>query len=170
VRVWATGGPIAEAVHLGADEYLPKPVNGEVLIDALNRLTGRSLTKVLLVDDEEVTHYPVRQLLPRRRFGLSIARNGRDGFTRLLELKPDVLLLDLRMPGMDGYTFLDRMSAFPTLAEVPAIVMTSTVLSAAARARLGRASIVMSRSDLSISVLIGAITSVQRASEPVGAA
>jgi CheY-like chemotaxis protein len=125
---------------------------------------------VLLVDDEEVTHYLVRQLLPRGHFGLSIASNGRYGFTRLLELKPDVVLLDLRMPGMDGYTFLDRMSAFPTLAEVPAIVMTSTVLSAADRARLGRASIVMSRSDLSISILIEAITNAQRTSEPVGAA
>ena len=92
-------------MHLGADEYIPKPVNGEVLIDALDRLTGRrSLTKVLLVDDEEVTHYLVRQLLPRGRFGLSIANNGRDGFERLLELKPDVVLLDLRMPGMDGYS------------------------------------------------------------------
>jgi CheY-like chemotaxis protein len=169
--VSSSTGDDRKAVHLGADEYIPKPVNGEVLIDALDRLTGRrSLTKVLLVDDEEVTHYLVRQLLPRGRFGLSIANNGRDGFERLLELKPDVVLLDLRMPGMDGYTFLDRMSASPTLAEVPAIVMTSTVLSAADHARLGRASLVMSKSDLSTSALIEAITRVQSAPEPIGAA
>ena len=60
---------IARRLHLGADEYLPKPVDGERLIDVLDRLTGRrSLTKVLLVDDEEVTHYLVRQLLPRARY------------------------------------------------------------------------------------------------------
>lgn len=169
--VSSSTGDDRKAVHLGADEYLPKPVNGEVLIDALDRMTGRrSLTKVLLVDDEEVTHYLVRQLLPRGRFGLSIASNGRDGFERLLELKPDVVLLDLRMPGMDGYTFLDRMSASPTLAEVPAIVMTSTVLSAGDHARLGRASLVMSKSDLSTSALIEAITGVQSTPEPIGAA
>jgi hypothetical protein len=62
------------------------------------------------------------------------------------------------------------MSASPTLAEVPAIVMTSTVLSAADHARLGRASLVMSKSDLSTSALIEAITRVQSTPEPIDAA
>lgn len=74
------------------------------------------------------------------------------------------------MPGMDGSTFLDGMSATPTLAEVPAIVMTSTVLSAADHARLGRASLVMSESDLSTSALIEAITRAPNTPEPIGAA
>jgi CheY-like chemotaxis protein len=168
--VISSTGDDRKAIHLGVDEYIPKPVDGELLIDALDRLTGRrSLTKVLLVDDEEVTHYLVRQLLPRGRYALSIANNGRDGFERLIELKPDVVLLDLMMPGMDGYTFLDRMNTSPTLADVPAVVLTSTVLGAADRARLGRASLVMSKSDLSISRLIEAITRAQRTPEPIGA-
>ena len=63
--VVSSTGEDRKAVHLGADEYLAKPVDGERLIDILDRVTGRrSLTHVLLVDDEEVTHYLVRQLLP----------------------------------------------------------------------------------------------------------
>ena len=90
-------------MHLGADEYLAKPVDGERLIDILDRVTGRrSLTKVLLVDDEEVTHYLVRQLLPRGRYRLWIASDGRPALAQLVEQKPDVVLLDLRMPRMNG--------------------------------------------------------------------
>ena len=98
-------------MHLGADEYLAKPVDGERLIDVLDRVTGRhSLTKVLLVDDEEVTHYLVRQLLPRST--LSVFRSPTtDGshWIVCVEQRPDVVLLDLRMPGMNGYEFLSRL-------------------------------------------------------------
>ena len=78
-----------KAKHLGADDYLAKPVDGERLIDILDRVTGRhSLTKVLLVDDEEVTHYLVRQLLPRAQYRLWIAVDGTDGLAQLVEQKP----------------------------------------------------------------------------------
>ena len=71
-------------MHLGADEYLAKPVDGESLIDVLDRLTGRrSLTQVLLVDDEEVTHYLVRQLLPRGAISAFDRQQRRDGLERL---------------------------------------------------------------------------------------
>ncbi len=171
VIVSSSTGDDRKAMHLGADDYIAKPVDGERLIDALDRVTGRrSLTKVLLVDDEEVTHYLVRQLLPRGRYGISISSNGRDGFDRLIELKPDVVLLDLRMPGMDGYTFLDRMSSYPSMANLPAIVLTSTILTEADRARLARAVVVMSKSELSSGSLIDAIARAQRAREPIGAA
>ena len=77
-----------KAKHLGADDYLAKPVDGERLIDILDRVTGRhSLTKVLLVDDEEVTHYLVRQLLPRAQYRLWIANDGTDALAQLVESK-----------------------------------------------------------------------------------
>ena len=169
--VTSSTGEDRKALHLGADEYLAKPLDGEQLIDALDRLTGRrSLTKVLLVDDEEVTHYLVRQLLPRGRYSLSISANGRDGFDRLIEQKPDVVLLDLKMPELDGYTFLDRVNASAALTDVPVIVLTSTSLSTTDLKRLERASVVMSKAELSSTELIEAITRAQRISEPVGTA
>lgn len=164
-------GEDRKATHLGADEYLPKPVDGERLIEALDRLTGRrSLTKVLLVDDEEVTHYLVRQLLPRGRYRLSIASNGEDGIDRLIEERPDVVLLDIKMPMMDGFAFLERMIGDSPMAHVPVIVLTSTILSAAERSRLNRASVILSKSELSSASLIETIALVQRAREAIGVA
>jgi CheY-like chemotaxis protein len=70
------------------------------------------------------------------------------------------------MPGMDGYTFLERMSAFSHLANVPVIVLTSTVLGLDDRMRLQRASLIMSKSELSSSALIEAMARVQPVPEP----
>lgn len=166
----SSSGEDRKALHLGADEYLAKPVDGDRLIDALDRVTGRSsLTKVLLVDDEEVTHYLVRQLLPRGRYRLSIASDGRAGFDMLVAQKPDVVLLDLRMPGMDGYTFLDHMQADPSVADVPAIVLTSSVLGSADRERLQQAACVLSKSELSSAILIDFIADAQRSPEVIDA-
>jgi signal transduction histidine kinase/CheY-like chemotaxis protein len=166
----SSSGEERKAIHLGADEYLAKPVDGDRLIDTLDRVTGRSsLTKVLLVDDEEVIHYLVRQLLPRGRYRLTMASDGRAGFEMLLAQKPDVVLLDLRMPGLDGFTFLDRMLAHPPVADVPVIVVTSSVLGAADRERLDRAACVLSKSELSSTILINSIAATQRTQEAIDA-
>jgi CheY-like chemotaxis protein len=160
-----------KAMHLGADEYLAKPIDPDTLLATLDRLTGRqSLTKVLLIDDEEVMHYLVRQLLPRGRYRLSIATDGRDGLDRLAEAGADVILLDLTMPGIDGFGLLDRLAEEPALNHLPVIILTSTVLSSEDRFRLERASIILSKSELSSATLLGAIERVQHADERIGAA
>ncbi len=66
---------------------------------------------------------------------------------------------------MDGYTFLARMAATSALANVPAVVLTSTVLGPEDRARLRRAALIMSKSDLSSSGLINAIGRAQSVAE-----
>jgi len=166
--VTSSTGEDRMATHLGADAYLAKPLSAENLIDVLDRVTGRhSLTHVLLVDDEEVSHYLVRQLLPRARFRLSIATDGKDALAQLSEQRPDVILLDLRMPGMDGFEFLNTFAHSP---DIPVIVLSSAVLQPDERDRLGRAAIVMSKSELSSGVLIDAISRVLRIAETTQAA
>jgi CheY-like chemotaxis protein len=168
--VTSSTGEVRKAAHLGADEYLAKPVDGERLIDILDRVTGRhSLTQVLLVDDEEVTHYLVRQLLPRAQYRLWIANNGKDALDRLVEQSPDVVLLDLRMPGMSGFEFLDRVKQDAALAELPVIVLTSTTPQLEERALLGGASLIISKTDLASGSLTDAIGRVLRLDERVGA-
>ena len=158
-----------KAKHLGADDYLAKPVDGERLIDILDRVTGRhSLTKVLLVDDEEVTHYLVRQLLPRAQYRLWIANDGTDALAQLVEQSPDVVLLDLRMPRMDGFEFLAHLRRDASLPAVPVIVVTSTVLSAEERALLHGASLILPKTALASSTLVDAINGVLRVNEAVG--
>ncbi len=160
-----------KAKNLGADDYLAKPVDGERLIDILDRVTGRhSLTKVLLVDDEEVTHYLVRQLLPRAQYRLWIASDGTDALAQLVEQRPDVVLLDLRMPRMNGFEFLAHLRRNASLQAVPVIVVTSTVLSAEQRALLDGASLILPKSALAPKTLIEAIGSVLQVNEAVGSA
>jgi signal transduction histidine kinase/CheY-like chemotaxis protein len=169
VIVTSATGEARKAVHLGADDYLAKPVDRQRLIEALDRATGRhSLTRVLLVDDEEVTHYLVRQLLPRGRYRVSIARSGKDALDRLPECRPDVVLLDLTMPEMDGIEFLGRLRQGSAYRELPVIVLTSALLDPRQHASLSGTPI-LSKSDLSPEVLIDAIGGVLRADTGAGA-
>jgi len=158
IVVTSSTGEERKALHLGADAYLRKPIDRERLLDILDRLTGnRSTTRVLLVDDEEVTRYLVRQLLPRGVYDVREAKSGTEGLAQLLNERPDVVLLDLKMPEMTGFELLDRISAETSLDRVPAIVLTSAILTLDERQRLRRAARVISKSDLSSSALAGAI-------------
>ncbi len=167
-----------KAIHLGADEYVAKPLDRDMLIGLLDRLTGRrTITKVLLVDDEEITRYLVRQLLPRGRYALNVASNGEEGLQHLRDEPPDVVLLDVNMPEMNGYQFLERAHAdanggvsrtanVPT-ANVPTIVLTSAILEPGERSLLHRASRIMSKSDLAAGTLIDAIEDALRRAHSV---
>ncbi len=155
VVVISSGGDEAKAINLGADEYLGKPVDPEQLLRLLDRLTGQSsVTRVLLVDDEEVSRYLVRQLLPRGLYDIREAATGIEGLAQLRNDRPDIVLLDLNMPGMDGYQFLDRLEAE---ADIPAVVLTSTILGNEQMSRLKRAAKIVSKSDLSSAMLTAAI-------------
>jgi signal transduction histidine kinase/CheY-like chemotaxis protein len=159
ILVTSSTGEERKALHLGADAYLRKPIDHPRLLDILDRLTGnRSTTRVLLVDDEEVTRYLVRQLLPRGVYDVREAKSGTEGWAQLLNEPPDVVLLDLKMPEMTGFELLDRISSCASLDGVPAIVLTSAILNPGDRHRLQRAAHIMSKSDLSASALTGAIT------------
>jgi CheY-like chemotaxis protein len=169
--VTSSAGAASKAMHLGADEYLAKPVDSERLIDTLDRVTGRNtLTQVLLVDDEEVTHYLVRHLLPRTHYRISIASDGKTAFDRLLEQSPDVILLDLRMPGMNGLEFLSRLRRDAKLADLPVIVLTSAILQPEERTLLQGVAAILSKSNLTSGVLVDAIESALRVDAAVGAA
>jgi signal transduction histidine kinase/DNA-binding response OmpR family regulator len=158
VIVVSSTGDESKAINLGADEYLGKPVDPDQLLRLLDRVTGRSsVTRVLLIDDEEISRYLVRQLLPRGIFDLREAATGIEGLTRLRNERPDIVLLDLNMPGMDGYQFLERLDAE---ADIPAIVLTSMILDGEQTKRLSRAAKIVSKSDLSSPVLTAAISGV----------
>jgi CheY-like chemotaxis protein len=138
IIVASSTGEERKALHLGADAYLRKPIDRESLIEMLDRLSGnRSRTRVLLVDDGEITRYLVRQLPPRGLYDVREAKTGTEGWTQLLNAPPDVLLLDLKMPEMTGFELLDRIRDEASLSAVPAIVLTSAILNPAERGDSG---------------------------------
>jgi CheY-like chemotaxis protein len=101
-------------------------------------------------------------LLPRSSYDIKEAATGVEGLTRLRDERPDIVLLDLNMPGMNGYEFLERLSAETN---IPAIILTSMILDSEQRLRLGNASNIISKSDLSAPALTEAITTAMAKAE-----
>jgi CheY-like chemotaxis protein len=109
---------------LGAIDYLPKPVTREDLQSTLARLPEPPQT-VLVVDDNP---HVVRLLARMLRAGYSSVRvleafGGREGLEIARLERPDVILLDLLMPEMDGYTFLDEIAEDALMAETQIIIV-----------------------------------------------
>ncbi len=165
--VTSSTGDERKARHLGADEYLSKPLDRDRMLGLLDRLTGRQpITKVLLIDDEEIARYLVRQLLPRSRYNLVAVNSGQEGLRRMQQDQPDVVLLDINMPEMSGIEFLDRVQDDPRYATLPFIVLTSAILGPRERTLLHRAARIISKSDLSSGSLEDAIEDVLRQPHP----
>jgi signal transduction histidine kinase/CheY-like chemotaxis protein len=122
---------------LGAADYLVKPVDRERLSGILRKLCGRRASRrVLLVEDDEATLATIRDALERDGWSVAQAENGRVGLARLAEGVPDVILLDLMMPEMDGFEFMVELRSRPEWRHVPVLVITARDLSEEDRRRL----------------------------------
>jgi adenylate cyclase len=124
-------------VALGAAGYLSKPIDRE----RLHRLVGRFRvparpTRVLLVEDDAVQRERVRGWLEGQHWVVQEAENGREALARLQAGKPDVILLDLMMPEMDGFAVVAALQKEPGWRDIPVIVITSLDLGAQDRERL----------------------------------
>src|SRR5689334_7797341 len=84
------------------------------------------MARILIVDDHEDHRYYVQALLRGRGYEVSSARDGAEALVRAREMKPDVLISDLLMPVMDGYTLLRHWRRDPLLRETPFIIYTGT--------------------------------------------
>ncbi len=81
--------------------------------------------KVLLAEDDACSREAVRLLLEREGLDVSVAADGREALRFLRENgPPHLILLDLSMPGMDGWTFMDALTRHPTWLGVPVIALT----------------------------------------------
>jgi CheY-like chemotaxis protein len=122
---------------LGAFDYLTKPIERSRLLAALERGADRSGRRdVLLVEDDAETRAIMRRTLERAGWDVAEAENGRVGLERLAAHVPRLVLLDLMMPEMDGFEFLDALRRRPDLRSLPVIVVTAKDLTDEDRRRL----------------------------------
>jgi signal transduction histidine kinase/DNA-binding response OmpR family regulator len=122
---------------LGATDYLVKPVERERLAQVLTRLCGdRPSRRVLLVEDDETTRTVIRHALERDGWAITPAENGRVALARVGEGRPDVILLDLMMPEMDGFEFLAELRRHEAWRDIPVVVLTAKDLTDDERRRL----------------------------------
>ena len=80
---------------------------------------------VLIVDDQPLERKKLKSLLTGQGYNLAFASNGVEALAKATELVPDLILLDVMMPGMDGFEVCQRLRVDPLLAEVPIIVVTA---------------------------------------------
>jgi CheY-like chemotaxis protein len=128
---------------LGASEYLTKPVDATRLVSVLRRhapdADDAAPGHALIVDDDELSRTMLRRALEQSGWAVEEAADGRAALERLTERIPQLVLLDLMMPEMDGFEVAARMQAEPRWQEIPVVVVTARDLTLEDRQRLGGA-------------------------------
>ncbi|MDO9006289.1 response regulator [Aquabacterium sp.] len=84
-----------------------------------------SIQKILLVDDSKTELHVLSDLLTKKGFKVRTAENGEEALRRLQEEKPDLILMDVVMPGQNGFQLTRAITRDPAFADVPVIICTS---------------------------------------------
>jgi len=122
---------------LGAADYLTKPIDRKRLAAVLAKFRREpGGGSALVVDDDPSSRELVAQMLAKEGWAVTEAENGRLAFDRLEGARPDLIVLDLMMPEMDGFEFAGRLRRDPRWRDVPVLVVTAKDLTDEDRARL----------------------------------
>jgi CheY-like chemotaxis protein len=122
---------------LGASDYLVKPIEPDRLVRVLRKYQGiKPSGQLLIVEDDSLTREMMRRILEPMGWKVREASNGREGLERVAESRPELILLDLVMPEMDGFEFLSRLRQGRDGRSIPVVVVTGKDLSQADRLRL----------------------------------
>ena len=122
---------------LGAADYLTKPIQRDRLLAILEKYCPPSEpATVMVVEDDVETQEVIRRLLEKAEIQVVVAENGRVALERLAESQPGLILLDLMMPEMDGFQFVDHVRQHEAWRAIPIVVVTAKDLTAEDRLRL----------------------------------
>ena len=80
---------------------------------------------ILVVDDEDPSIARIKSILNKDGYDIHIARNGLEGLQKAKKIKPDLILMDISMPGMDGYEATSLIKKCPALKETPVIFISA---------------------------------------------
>ncbi|MGD0897414.1 MAG: response regulator [Thermoguttaceae bacterium] len=126
-------------LFLGADEYLVKPFAKSQLLQAVERVSldpKPSVQNVAVVDDDPSILRLVARILEDKNYTVWTFESGEAFFASLPTQRPDAVIVDLLMPHMDGFQFIDALRENPACSDVPVVVMTAKVLSEDEQLRL----------------------------------
>jgi signal transduction histidine kinase/DNA-binding response OmpR family regulator len=145
---------------LGAAEYLVKPVSREHVLAALSRVGVLPEAGTLLViDDDPLALELVTAVLEPRGWTVLSAGDGETGTAMARSHQPSVVLLDLLMPGMDGFAVAETLRSDSATMAIPIVVLTAKTLTRADRDRLrGRISYVAQKNEFDPAVLVSLVT------------
>jgi signal transduction histidine kinase/DNA-binding response OmpR family regulator len=131
----------AHAAALGAADFLAKPFSQRQLRAAVARALPQGSGSVLVVDDEASVRRLVIESLQTNGYDIREAAGGEEALQSILDERPDAVILDLMMPGVDGFAVLEQLQADAETRRLPVIVLTAKRLSEAERQRLRERSV-----------------------------
>lgn len=115
-----------KSLRLGAADYIEKPIDQKRLAKVVNDLIGAKVSPVaLVVDDDRHIVDALSRILRSKGFAVAQAYDGREAMKAIEQSKPDLILLDLRMPVMDGYQVIQEVKSHDATKDIPIVVMTA---------------------------------------------
>ena len=110
----------------GCTDYLEKPIDKNRLISVIDGLVGSIASPVVLVtdDDRDIVDLLTRTL-KQRGYAVMAAYDGKEAMAAVARTRPDAILLDIRMPIMDGYEVLEALKTDPETRDIPVVIMSA---------------------------------------------
>ncbi|WP_052344358.1 response regulator [Bacillus ndiopicus] len=137
VIIWSMVKDEPLGYSLGASEYLTKPINKESLVSTLERYVAeKQQLQVLVVEDDITTSELMTKLLNKEGYAVTQARNGQHAIDCVKNEKPQLILLDLMMPEMDGFQFINELRETAEWREIPVVVVTAKTLTGEEHSKL----------------------------------
>ncbi len=120
--------------RLGAFDYLVKPFDRESILSTLTRIAPEHedphRVQLLVVDDDPQIVELVRQLLEGEHYEVKSALDGQEALEAIQQQPPDIILLDLLMPRLDGFGVIAQLQQSPSQRDIPIVVLTAKTLTA----------------------------------------
>jgi len=126
---------------MGASEYLMKPLDRKELLSSVQRLLAEKVSEsrkaaILVIDDERVVLELMQAVLTPEGFSVLKAQSGPEGLAVARAQRPDLIVLDLLMPEMDGFQVMDQLKHDPSTAGIPIVIFTARALTREDKDRL----------------------------------
>ncbi len=112
--------------RLGAYAFLQRPILPDMLLETVKKAEQENRAdRILIIDDQPDSIRLLKQLLAQHgAYRVFSAESGEAGISMVARRRPDLIILDLRMPGMDGFTVLNELRANPETARIPVMIVT----------------------------------------------
>lgn len=109
----------------GASAYLTKPINEDQLRTTVSHLVGSNATVLVVDDDPNAREIVTSHITQAGSYTVMTASNGREALEQIAQTQPDLIILDLMMPEVDGFAVLERLDADVETRAIPVIVLTA---------------------------------------------
>ncbi len=146
---------------LGAADYLSKPIQWEQLFASISRLQLKGSRNVLIVEDDPATSEMLSRSMSKEGWNTAHAANGKIGIQAVQNHIPQLILLDLMMPEMDGFEFMKALRSLPGCQHVPVIIITAKDITDEDRKRLnGQVASILEKTTTSLEDIVKQIGAI----------